>query len=66
MRGFVNITDLMNKLGVKAGYALVPLHAITCCDIVGEFNTELWLKRFFKNYDTPAKLKNELLGFQIA
>ena len=56
----------MNKLGVKAGYALVPLHAITCCDIVGEFNTELWLKRFFKNYDTPAKLKNELLGFQIA
>ena len=56
----------MNKLGGKAGYALLPLHAITCCDTVGEFNIELWFKRFFENYDTHAKLKNELLGFQIA
>ena len=38
VHGFVNITALMNKLGIKANYALLSLHAINGCDIVGKFN----------------------------
>ena len=38
VREFVNITVLMNKLRVKASYALLSLHAITGCDTVGKFN----------------------------
>ena len=69
VRGFVNITTLMNKLGVKASYALLSLHAITGCDTVNKFNgvsTEYWFKRFFENHDNHAKLKNELVKFQTA
>ena len=41
MRGFVNITLLMNKLGVKAGYALLSLHAITGCNTAGKFPKDI-------------------------
>ena len=50
VRRFVNVTALMNKLGVKASYALLSQHAITGCDTVGKFNgisKEYWFKRFF-------------------
>ena len=69
VRGFVNITALMNKLGVKASYALLSLHAIIGCDTVGKFNgisKKYWFKRFFENYDNHAKLKNKLVEFQTA
>ena len=69
MRGFVNITALTNKLGVKASYALLSLHAIIGCDTVGKFNgisKEYSFKRFFENYDNHAKLKNEIVEFQTA
>ena len=67
VHGFVNITALMNKLGIKANYALLSLHAINGCDTVGKFNgisKEYWLKRFFENYGNHAKFKNELVEFQ--
>ena len=69
VRGFVNIKALMNKLGVKASYTLLSLHAITGCDTASKFNgisKEYRLKRFFENYDNHAKLKNELVKFQRA
>ena len=66
MREFANITVLMNKLGVKASYALLSLHVITGCNTVDKFPKNIGLKDFFENYDIHAKLKNELVKFQVA
>ena len=69
VRWFVNITALMNKLGEKASYSLLSLHAITGCETVSKFNgisKEHWFKTFFQNYDNHGKLKNELAESQIA
>ena len=66
-RRFVNIAASMNKLSVKASYALLSLHPITGCNIVSKFNViskEYWFKRLFENYDNHADLKNGFIEFQ--
>ena len=56
----MSLSILMNELGVKASYILLSQHAIIGCDTVGKFN------RISKEYYyNRAKLKNELVGFQI-
>ena len=67
VREFVNITALMNKLGVKASYALLSLHAITGCNTAGKFNEfpkNIGLKDFLKIMTTMQNLKMSLLNFK--
>ena len=69
LRRFVNITALINTLGVNTSYALLSLNEITGCNNVGEFNgiskEFKSFKRFFEIYDNHAKLnKMSLLNFK--
>ena len=65
--GIVNITALMNKLGVKASYALLSLHTITSCNTVGKFKgicKEYFAKNFLKIMTTLQNLEMSLLNFK--
>ena len=67
VHGFVNITALMNKLGVKASYTLLSymkLPAATLLVNLMEFLKNIGLKGFLKIITTMQNLKMSLLNFK--
>ena len=67
LRGFVNITALMNKLDVKAVYVLLSymeLPAATLLVNLTEFPKNVSLRDFLKIMATMQKLKIRLLNFK--